>query len=271
MIGPLEALNRTTQDPGRAEHGGWGVTVASAPSEVTTTTSDDGTALAFQFLYLEPAMPTSALNSALSSSTQTSSATSAANAQSDAFRNADFLKIMLSELAHQDPLQPQETSKIVENMQKLQELANTQFTKFRADIGWGQQLLGKTVNVQQMMIGESEKQKLTNAGVRPDVGYGNHDGKVTAFRQVGETVYVSIGDYDYPIDNVKQVRPTVNDPDYLANLAGNLLGRNVGYRMDDGKAGQGKVTHVGYDTNGEVVLNIDGLAIPYRNMVQIAS
>ena len=119
-------------------------------------------------------MTTSALNSALTTSSQTS-ATSAANAQSDAFRNADFLKIMLSELAHQDPMQPQETSKIVENMQKLQELANTQYTKFRADIGWGQQLMGKTVNVQQMMIGESEKQKLINAGVRPDVGYGNHD------------------------------------------------------------------------------------------------
>ncbi len=216
-------------------------------------------------------MATSPIPSPLTSPTSGASTKTLVDAQSEAFRNADFLKIMLSELAHQDPMKPQETSKIVENMQKLQELANTQYTKFRADIAWGQQLLGQTVNVQQQMIGDGEKQSLLNAGVRPDVGYGNLDGKVTAFRQVGETVYVSIGDYDYPIDNIKQVRPTTNDPDYLADLAGNLLGRNVGYRMDDGTAGKGKVTHVGYDTNGEVMLNIDGLAIPYRNMIQIAA
>lgn len=195
------------------------------------------------------------------------------DAQAQAFRNADFLKIMLSELSHQDPMKPQETSKIVENMQKLQELANTQYTKFRADIQWGQQLMGQTVNVQQMMISESEKQKLLNAGVRPDVGYGNLDGKVTSFRQVGETVYVTIGDYDYPIDNVKQVRPGAaagNDPDYLAGIGANLLGRTVGYRLDDGTMSQGKVTHVGYDTEGDVMLNINGLAIPYRNMIQIS-
>jgi hypothetical protein len=212
-------------------------------------------------------MSTSPLTPAASSA---ASAQSAAEAQSSAFRNADFLKIMLSELAHQDPLQPQETSKIVENMQKLQELANTQYTKFRADIGWGQQLLGKTVNVQQLMIGDAEKQKLIDAGLNPDVGFGNVDGKVTGFRQVGEKVYLAIGDHDYPIDNVKQVRPEGNDPDYLANLAGNLLGRTVGYKMDDGTTGKGKVTDVGYDATGEVMLNINGLAIPYKNMLQIS-
>jgi hypothetical protein len=204
--------------------------------------------------------------------TSTTSAGGLLDAQAQAFRNADFLKIMLSELSHQDPMQPQETSKIVENMQKLQELANTQYTKFRADIQWGQQLMGQTVNVQQMMISESEKQKLLNAGVRPDVGYGNLDGKITSFRQVGETVYVTIGDYDYPIDNVKQVRPGAsgNDPDYLANIGPNLLGKTVGYRLDDGTMAQGKVTHVGYDTNGDVMLNVNGLAVPYRNMIQIS-
>lgn len=196
------------------------------------------------------------------------------DAQAQAFRNADFLKIMLSELSNQDPMKPQETSAIVENMQKLQELANTQYTKFRSDISWGQQLLGQTVNVQQQMIGENEKQTLVNAGLNPDVGYGNKDGKVTSFRQVGETVYVTVGEFDYPIDNVKQVRPqaqTGNDPDYLANIAGNLLGRTVGYRLDDGTMSQGQVTHVGYDTLGAVMLNINGLAVPYRNMIQIAT
>lgn len=205
--------------------------------------------------------------------TSSSSSSGLLDAQAQAFRNADFLKIMLSELSNQDPLSPQETSKIVENMQKLQELANTQYTKFRADIQWAQQLMGQTVNVQQMTISESQKQSLLNAGLRPDVGFGNLDGKITSFRQVGETVYVSIGDYDYPIDNVKQVRPQAaagNDPDYLTNVAGNLLGRTVGYRLDDGTMAQGQVTHVGYDTAGEVMLNIAGQAIPYRNIIQIS-
>jgi len=212
--------------------------------------------------------------SPLTATTNSMSTKSLGDAQSDAFRNADFLKIMLSELSHQDPMAPQETSKIVENMQKLQELANTQYSKFRADIGWGQQLLGQDVSVQQQIISENEKVALVNAGLRPDVGYGNKDGKVSSFRQVGETVYVSIGDFDYPIDNVRQVRPKEqagNDPDYLANIAGNLLGKTVGYRLDDGTASQGKVTHVGYDTDGAVMLNIGGQAIPYRNMIQIAS
>lgn len=206
--------------------------------------------------------------------TSSTSAGGLLDAQAQAFRNADFLKIMLSELSQQDPMKPQETSKIVENMQKLQELANTQYTKFRADLQWGQQLMGKNVNVQQQILSEPEKQKLINAGLRPDVGYGNKDGTVSSFRQVGETVYVTIGNFDYPIDNVKQVRPDAevgNDPDYLTNIAGNLLGRTVGYKLDNGTMAQGKVTDVGYDTTGEVVLNINGLAIPYRNLVKISS
>ena len=39
---------------------------------------------------------------------------------SGAFRDADFLAIMLAELANQDPFEPQETSKLVDNMRKLQ-------------------------------------------------------------------------------------------------------------------------------------------------------
>jgi flagellar hook assembly protein FlgD len=206
---------------------------------------------------------------ATNSSTQSSAA--AADTQASAFRNADFLKIMLSELAHQDPLAPQETSKIVENMQKLQDLANTQFTKFRGDLSWAQQLMGKSVNVQQSMISAGEKQKLIDQGLNPDVGFGNVKGEVSSFRQVKETVYVTIADHDYPIDNVKQVLPQHNNPDTLSNLAANLVGKTVGYKLDDGTLGKGQVTNVAYDTAGELVLNIGGLAIPYANMVQIGT
>jgi Flagellar hook capping protein - N-terminal region len=198
-----------------------------------------------------------------------SSAQAAADAQSQAFRNADFLKIMLSELANQDPLKPQETSKIVENMQKLQELANSQYEKFRADISWAQDLLGKTVNVQQMSISDVERQSLVNQGVRPDVGFNNLDGEVSGFRQVGEVVYVSIGEHDYPVDNIKQVRPQKFDPNYLAGLANDLLGLNVGFKREDGTQASGKVSDVAYDAEGEVLLNINGEAVPYRSILKI--
>ena len=74
----------------------------------------------------------------------------AAETSQSAFRNADFLKIMLNELQNQNPLEPQDTGKLVENMQKLQDLANTTYSKFRNDIRWAQDLVGKSVEVQQV-------------------------------------------------------------------------------------------------------------------------
>jgi hypothetical protein len=201
--------------------------------------------------------------------TNNNSAASTLDNQAEAFRNADFLKIMLSELANQDPLAPQETSKIVENMQKLQELATSQYEKFRADITWAQDLMGKEVNVQQMTVTEAQRQKLVNAGVRPDVGYGNLDGVVSGFRQIGEVVYVSIGDYDYPVDNIKQVRPQTFDPTYLASLARDLLGMNVGFRRANGTQAEGVVKDIAYDPNGAVVLNINGEAVEYGAIIKI--
>ena len=198
-----------------------------------------------------------------------SNSASALDNQAEAFRNADFLKIMLSELSNQDPLAPQETSKIVENMQKLQELANSQYDKFRADITWAQDLMGKEVNVQQMSITDTKRQSLVNAGVRPDVGYGNLDGTVDGFRQIGEIVYVSVGDHDYPVDNIKQVKPQQFDPTYLASLARDLLGMNVGFSKSDQTQSQGIVSDIAYDPNGEILLNINGEGVPYANILKI--
>lgn len=202
--------------------------------------------------------------------TSASSSLTAAQSQADAFRNADFLKIMLSEITSQDPLQPQDTSKIVENMQKLQDLANSQYTKFRDDVRWGQDLIGKQVNVQQQSISDSAAQAEINQGLAPDVGYGNVTGKVDAFRQVGQTVYVTVNGHDYPIDNVKQVVPLKNDPAQLADLAGHLLGTKVTFhRATASDTGSGTVTNLGYDTDGNVVLTVAGQQVPYSNVTQI--
>ncbi|HYE06499.1 MAG TPA: flagellar hook capping FlgD N-terminal domain-containing protein, partial [Planctomycetota bacterium] len=101
--------------------------------------------------------------------------------QQKVFREADFMKIMLSELSQQDPFEPQETSKIVEGMQKLQDLANSRFEKYRDDQRWAQDLVGKTVTAQQMILTDAEAEELVERGLAPGRGYASVDGKVDAF------------------------------------------------------------------------------------------
>ena len=201
--------------------------------------------------------------------------TSASTAKSgsadlDQFRNADFLKIMMSELSQQDPFKPQETSQIVENMQKLQELANTQFNKFRGDQTWAQDLIGKSVDAKQMAISDDQKKALVQAGLNPDVGYGNVSGPVDSYRVVNQTVYVSIGGKDYPTDNVTQVNPSTGSATYLAELANSLLGRQVSYTgADAASTGAGVVTSVA-NRDGKVMLNINGQDVPFDTVTKIS-
>lgn len=152
-----------------------------------------------------------------------------------AFREADFLAIMLTEITNQDPFEPTETSKVVENMQKLQELANTQYGKFRNDMRWAQDLMNQEVSVQQEIITEQEAAKLTERGIKVGRGYESVQGTVENFRIVGESVWVTVDGFDYPIDNVKAVLadPNANGGGQggggqsLAEIADTLLGRSV--------------------------------------------
>lgn len=211
---------------------------------------------------------TDPLASAASTAAATSSAASATS-QANAFRNADFLKIMLSEITTQDPMQPQDTSKMVEEMQQLQQLSNTQYQAFRDDLKWGQQLIGQSVNVQQQAIDDTTKQSEINAGLNPDVGFATVTGTVTSFRQSGQSVYVTVNGHDYPIANVGQVLPPKDDPTQLANIAGHLLGTQVTYTGTDGTTSSGTVTNLGYDTDGNIVLTVGGKQVPFSSINQI--
>lgn len=191
-------------------------------------------------------------------------------ASQQAFRNADFLSIMLAEVTNQDPLQPAETGKMVENMKALQELANTNYEKFRADVRWAQDMVGKTVNVNQVIATEAERAAYANRGLKPDVGYGNLDGRVEGFRVVGETVWVSIGGKDYPVDNIKQVRSGIRDPDALARASNQLLGMRIRYRLDDPtKTAEGVVTSVGWDAAGGIRLGVGNTYVAYDRIEAI--
>jgi flagellar hook assembly protein FlgD len=185
-----------------------------------------------------------------------------------AFRNADFLKIMLAEVTNQNPLEPQETSKLVDNMQKLQELANTTYQKFRGDIDWAQNMIHQTVSVQQSALDPKEEEALKNKGLKPDVGFQQVQGVVTSFRVVDQTVYVTVKDKDYPIDNVKQIVPDTANGGYLASMADQLLGKNVVFKGQNGNA-TGQVTAVMAEADGSLSLEVGGKKVPYDSVIQI--
>lgn len=207
------------------------------------------------------------------------SSVSAVTSQLDtqkSFRQADFLKIMLKEVTSQSPFDPQDTSKLVENMTKLQTLATAQYDKYRNDLRWAQDLVGKSVTAGQFNGTPAEVEKLQGQGLRVDPGYGTAKGEVTGFRVYDETVYLSVGNFDYPVDNIQQVNPADPHADqaaHLAETAARLLGMQVSWLPQAGDApgqvNQGVVSQVGLGTKGEVMLTIGNKDIPFNDVVRI--
>lgn len=198
-------------------------------------------------------MTVSSVGSAASASTST---TSSLNSQLDAFRQANFLQIMMAEITNQDPLNPTDTSKMVESMQQLQQLANSTYQKFRQDIGWSQSLVGQNVTITQVGATAAQKQAYTNSGLNVDVGYGTVDGKVDGFKVVNSTVWLSVNGHDYPADNVQQVHSDTYDTGKLLDTANRMLGMSVQYVDATGATTQGTVTSVGYDDAGKIMLGV---------------
>lgn len=210
-------------------------------------------------------------DSSISALGSTASSNTNSKATQQAFKDADFLSIMLTEITNQDPLSPSDTSKMVESMRQLQVLANTASEKFRADVTWAQQVVGTVVNVTQVVATESEKQAYINSGLNPDVGFGNKDIRVEGFIVVDQEVWLSTDDgKNYPIDNIKQIRNDSFDTDALVETSNRLLGMRVGYLSgSDGGRKEGVVSSVGYDTDGKVVLGIDDGYVRYDDIVSI--
>lgn len=196
----------------------------------------------------------------------------AAKANQQAFGNADFLSIMLSEITNQDPLNPSDTSKMVESMRQLQVLANTANEKFRADVTWAQQMVGSMVNVTQVVATPEQEQDMRDVGLNPDIGYGNKDIRVEGFRVIDQTVWIQAQDgKQYPIDNLKQVLNNRFDTDALAEISNRMLGMRVGYLsgVDGTTRKEGVVTGVGYDSDGKINLAVDGGYIRYDDVISI--
>ncbi|TVR14851.1 MAG: hypothetical protein EA401_03710 [Planctomycetota bacterium] len=191
------------------------------------------------------------------------------NNSMSAFRDADFLAIMMAELSNQDPFEPMETSKLVENMQKLQELANTRHESFRNDLRWAQELLGQTVTVNQAGLSEEEARNLRDRGLNPDVGFDFVSGRVESYRVVGEQAWIHVNGKDYKIDNVQRINPD-RSSDHNLEIANNLLGFFVTFSEDmQGDRGGGLVTDVQWNEAGEVFLTVDNRFVDYNAITSI--
>lgn len=203
----------------------------------------------------------------VSASSSSTAATTSSNSTA-AFRDADFMNIMLAEVTNQNPLDPQDTSKMVEGMRQLQELANTKYEKFRSDLSWAQDLVGKPITIQQMAISDSDKEKLVNKGLNPAVGYNAVSGRVESFTVVDEQVYVTVQGKDFPIDNLKQVTPAVGAD--LAEVGDRLIGKTIVFHRDSTTdIGSGTVKSVAAGTDGGVLLKVGEESIPYEHLLQI--
>ena len=160
----------------------------------------------------------------------TISASQAASTQQDAaMRDADFMSLMLAEVSNQDPFNPTETSKMVEGMQQLQELANSRYDKFRNDIRWAQDLMGSEVSVSQANLTADEATRLREQGLDPDVGFASVTGVAQGFRVVDEQVWVQVDGKDYQLDNVRSISPNSGSGDALGSWADRILGREVSW------------------------------------------
>lgn len=184
---------------------------------------------------------------------------------SAAFRDADFLAIMLAEVANQDPFEPMETSKLVENMQKLQELANTRYQEHRNNLRWAQELVGEPITIGQSNLTPDEERILRERGLNPDTGFGFVTGRVESYRVLGENVWLTIDGADYQIDKLQRIEPAPFDGESVAGIAGGLLGRHVNYlgTADGGPGGSGRVSDVTWTEDGQIILTVDGQRVPF--------
>jgi flagellar hook assembly protein FlgD len=206
----------------------------------------------------------------------TASGAAAASATSAALQNANFMQIMLAEITTQDPTQPEDTSQMVQEMESMQQLANTQAQAYQNNLKFAQQLVGEQVNVQQQQLSASDLANEQSQGLNPSTGDGTNSGTVTSYKDINQSVYVTVGGYDYPIANVTQVMPASNSPSTLAAAAQSMLGNTVGYTIPattttPASGASGQVTGVSFDSNGNVQLTVGNTLVPYSAITSISS
>lgn len=209
------------------------------------------------------------MSSITSTSTVSSTSTSSAYA---GFTSDEFIQIMLTELTNQDPLEPSKTSDMVVNLREVQSLLTSQQEARRNDLSWGNELVGQDVTVSQSLLTNAEYAAYVEDGLNPDVGASSVTGTVTGFRVVDDAVWVTVGDYDYPIANVTSLHPDTAGTlaSTLAELGVSLSGRTVQYTDSAGSVSSGVVTAVYANDDGDIMLSIGDEDIPFENLRSVS-
>jgi len=202
--------------------------------------------------------------------TSTSTSTSSTDAYSG-LTSADFMKIMLTELTQQNPLEPADTKDLIANLRELQGLLTEQVAKKRSDLSWASELVGQTVTVSQSLVTNDEYNGLVDSGLTPDIGASSASGTVDSYKVVDDEVWISVGGYDYPIDNVTATTPASGASNLatLAELGSSLNGRTIDYLDSSGSIVSGTVTGVNIGDDGEYTLTVAGEEIRFSAMQSV--
>lgn len=197
---------------------------------------------------------------------QSSSASSSSSDAYSGLTTDEFIKIMLTELVNQDPMEPAKTADMVENLREVQSLLASQQEEQRADLSWAGELVGRTVTVSQSLVTNSEYNALLEDGLNPDVGAGSVTGNVTSFAVVDDQVWIEVDGHDYPIDNVTSLDTASSTASTLTELGASLSGRTVSYEDASGTVRSGTVTSVNLADDGSFTMTIDAVEVAFSSL-----
>jgi flagellar basal-body rod modification protein FlgD len=113
----------------------------------------------------------------------------------DSLKMEDFLKLMITEMQNQDPLNPMDNAQLLEQVSSMQSINSTKKLTTTLDAV----LLGQNLSNAGSLIGKTIN-GLTADG--EDV-----TGKVEQATLVGNVPYLNVGDKSIPIGNVRFIMP----------------------------------------------------------------
>ncbi|MFK7695833.1 flagellar hook capping FlgD N-terminal domain-containing protein [Paenibacillus sp. HJGM_3] len=108
----------------------------------------------------------------------------------------EFLKILVTQISHQDPTQPLQDKEFIAQMAQftsVEQLSNmaTEMRMLRQSIGWSSSLIGKSIN--WTLIDPESQQEVVKSG------------QVTAINIKDGQQYVHVGDQDVPLEQISKI------------------------------------------------------------------
>jgi flagellar basal-body rod modification protein FlgD len=117
----------------------------------------------------------------------------------DALRGLDldeFLKLMITELQNQDPLNPMENSEILQQISQIREIEATGKLTSTLDAV----LLGQTLTSASGLIGKHVKSVVEDAGATTEI-----EGTVERVTLTDNTPMLHVGRFSFPLTQIKEI------------------------------------------------------------------